>query len=213
MIFTLIISYSGGMGYFMVGNSILDMSALNSKLQSKGYPTFSNNFISLGGGGHGIVGKFTVGGEGHGFLGDEVSRENYTVSIGGGYGFFNLGYILYQGKSIIIYPIIGFGGGALTLGVIDRSSSSSFDDALDNPKGKSELTTGGFLMNLALSSDYLFSFSSDKIGGMLIGIRIGYVFSPLKSGWEMNGKDISGPNVNFSGPYVKLLIGGGNYGK
>ena len=50
----------GGRGYFMIGWSMLDIDKLNAQLSSKGYTEFSNNFISIGGGGHGIVNKLIM---------------------------------------------------------------------------------------------------------------------------------------------------------
>ncbi|MEO0197015.1 MAG: hypothetical protein ABIL89_05150 [candidate division WOR-3 bacterium] len=37
----------------MIGTNIIDIKSLNARLENMGYPKFSDNFVSLGGGGHG----------------------------------------------------------------------------------------------------------------------------------------------------------------
>jgi len=74
------------------------------------------------------------------------------------------------------------------------------------------LTTGSFLLNVALCTDYKINLSSDntKVSNFIIGMRIGYVFSPFKSGWEMDGIHLSDdPDGGINGPYVRMIIGGG----
>jgi len=167
----------GGRGYFMFGGNIIDIKSLNSKLESKGYSKFSDNFISFGGGGHGIIGKVIIGGEGHGLAGRETTSGSYKTSIGAGYGFFNVGYLIYTTGAINIYPILGLGGGGIGVKIIEKGTPS-FDEVLDNPKRSAELSTGGFLLNLALGADYLLKLGEDEKGGggLVFGLRIGYTY-------------------------------------
>jgi len=205
----------GGRGYFMFGGNIIDIKRLNSKLESKGYSKLSDNFISFGGGGHGIIRKVIIGGEGHGFTGRETTSGNYKTSIGAGYGFFNVGYLIYKTGAINIYPILGLGGGGIGVKIIEKGTPS-FDEVLDNPKRSAELSTGGFLLNLALGTDCLLKLGGDEKGGggLVFGLRIGYTFAPIKGDWEMDGIDISGgPDIGITGPYIHLMIGGGGFGK
>lgn len=67
-------------------------------------------------------------------------------------------------------------------------------------------------MNLALGADYLLKLGGDekREGGLIFGLRVGYILPMIKGGWEMDGIDISdGPKVGISGPYFRLMIGGG----
>lgn len=64
--------------------------------------------------------------------------------------------------------------------------------------------------------DYLLKFAEDETGkgGMLLGLRAGYTFSPVKSGWNMDDLEISGaPKIGITDPFIRLMIGGGGFGK
>lgn len=208
---------SGGMGYSMFGRSIIDIKDLNAKLESKGYSKISDNFFSVGGGGHSIINnRFIIGGEGHSLLGEKVTSGNYTNSIYIIYGFFNLGYIVYSIKDFRVYPLLGLGVGGMNLKITEKLTSLSIDDVLDVPTRGVEISTGGFLLDLALGIDYLLKFGGDEKerGGMILGLRAGYTLSPFKGGWQMDEIEISGaPEIGIKGPYIRLMIGGGAIGQ
>ena len=207
---------NGGMGYSMFGSSIIDIKDLNAKLESKGFSSMSDNFFSVGGGGHAIINnKVIIGGEGHTLLGDEVTSGNYQHSIIMGYGFFNLGYIGYSTKYLRVYPLLGLGFGGMNLKIAEKVTSLSFDDVLDNPERRVELSTGGFLLNLAIGIDYLIKMEEEEEGraGFVLGVRAGYTLSPFKSGCHMDEIEISGaPEMGMTGPYIRVMIGGGGIG-
>jgi len=199
------------MGYFMFGGNIIDIKTLNSKLKNKGYSELSDNFISLGGGSHRIINRVIIGGEGHRLIGREVTSKGYRTSIDIGYGFFNSGYILYSVSDLRIYPLLGLGGGGMNLNIVEKDSPS-FDEILTNPKRGATLSTGGFLLNLAVGADYLLKLAEDEEGrgGLIFGLRAGYIFAPIKGDWEMDGIGISGgPQAAITGPYIRIMIGGG----
>lgn len=213
----LVVKENGGMGYSMFGSATIGISDLNAKLEEKGYSTMSDNFFSVGGGGHSIINnKFIIGGEGHTLLGEEVSSGNFRNSTNITYLFANLGYVVYSIKDLRIYPLLGLGGGVMNLSIAEKTSSVSMDDILDNPKREVSISKGGFLLNLSVGIDYLLCFGQDETGrgGMLLGIRAGYTLSPFKSGWTLNDIDVEGsPEMGMSGPYVRFMIGGGGFGK
>ena len=207
----------GGMGYFMFGWSTLDIEALNSRLESKGYSSMSDNFFSFGGGGHGIIkNRVIIGGEGHGLLVEEVTSGNYKNSVNVGYGFFNVGYIVYTKKQLRLYPLLGLGGGGMNLKIREKPVSLSFDDILNDPERSVELSTGGFLLSFAVGMDYLLILGKDEEekGGLVFGLRAGYILSPFKSGWKMDEIEISGaPDMDITGPFIRLMFGGGGFEK
>ena len=54
----------------------------------------------------------------------------------------------------------------------------------------------------------------NEIWGMAFGLRIGYTFSPIKGDWKLEDNDVSGgPDIGVTGPYLKLMIGGGGKSK
>lgn len=130
----------GGMGYSMFGRTTIDISDLNSKLESKGYSTMSDNFFSAGGGGHRIFASgLIIGGEGHAVLGDKATSGNNKHSVNIGYGFFNLGYIVYSVQELRFYPLLGLGGGGMTFKIKEQVTSLTLDDILYNPGRKAEI--------------------------------------------------------------------------
>jgi len=203
-------------GYFMPGASILDLDNLNAKLQSTGYPSFSDNLFSLGGGGHSIINRFIIGGEGHGLMTSDkdftLANRNYKNKLDAGYGFFNLGYQIIANGGFSLYPLIGIGGGHLKLKITERASPS-FDDVLANPNRSAELSTGGLLLHASLGFDHLVGMRRDggRQGGFMLGLRAGYIFAPLKDDWRLNASEIAGgPELSVTGSFVRLMIGGGH---
>ena len=204
-----------GRGYFMVGYSQLNFDELNNCLTAKGYPELSNSLITLGGGGHAIINKFVIGGQGNAYLGSKeeakIGDDRYETSIAAAAGFFNIGYLLYSKNGLCIYPLLGFGGGGMTMKIVDQTSPS-FDEVLDNPKRNTSLTTGGFLLDVSVGMDYLIKMEEDEngYGGLVIGLRAGYTIALNKGDWILETIEISGgPDIGITGPYVRLLFGGG----
>lgn len=206
---------SGGVGFFMPGVSILTISKINSSLENKNYPKFGNTFTSFGGGGHAIISNFIIGGEGHGLVGKEITTDKRMVNLSSGYGIANLGYILYEKHGLMVYPILGFGGGGLSLSITERTIPT-FDQVIDSLKGHVELSTGSFVLNFALGADYLISFdkNANTRGGVLVGIRAGIIYTPIAGNWTMDENKVSGgPETGINGVYLRFLIGGGGTSK
>lgn len=200
-----------GRGYFMFGVHFLDIDDLNTRLASLGYAKFPTHFYTIGGGAHGILESgIVIGGEGHALLSQKETTGTFKTALGGGYGFFNVGYVVYQQNDFTVYPLLGIGGGSVTMKITD-SEAPLFDEVIGDPKRSTELSTGGFLLDMAVGLDYLFQVGEDeRDGGIMIGLRAGYTFSPSDSDWEMNGNEINGgPDFGVTGPYVRLMIGGG----
>ena len=203
---------SRGAGYFMFGGSFLDIGRLSTALERSGYSGLSGDFFTLGGGGHVVIGRLVLGGEGHGFSGKSSANGRYKIALSGGCGFFNLGYVLYSGKGLQVYPLCGLGAGSITLNITDRRTAS-FEDVLNDPGRSARLSTSGFLLNLGLQAEKFIGFGSRSRGegGLVIGVRAGYMFAPVKGGWELEKIEIDGgPGTAFAGPYIRLIIGAGS---
>ena len=132
----------GGMGYFLGGVGFV-------------YESGNNAIIgSTGGGGHSLSNNWVLGGEGHSVFGPENA---------GGYGFLNIGYTVLNKKNILVYPLLGFGGGSLT-----READSKVSVCV--------------LLNPSVDIDYLFYTSTT--GGILVGLRAGYTFPVYSDTWN-----------------------------
>jgi hypothetical protein len=205
-----------GRGYFMVGKSFLDMDELNTRLKENGYATFSDSPVSLGAGGHGIVrDRFVIGGEGHALLSrteeSTIGGVDYGSRLSAGYGFFDVGVLAMRAGGLDVYPMLGLGGGGVSLD-IRQSRIGSFEDLLEDPDRSATLSTWSFLINLGLGIDYLAVLGEGRNGegGIVIGLRSGYIFSPFNGDWDFKGETLpGGPEPGLNGAYIRLTIGGG----
>jgi len=207
---------NGGMGYFMMGVGTNDIGSLNAMLKDHAYWDMSDMFYSIGGGGHAIIKRFIIGGEGHNIIGDVVTSGNTKTSLWGGYGLANVGYVVFATKKLRLYPLVGFGGGGLTFKIVDTQGSPTFEELLDSPARSVELSTGCLLASVSFGLDYLIAHeeTEEGIAGMILGFRAGYNFAFSKGEWELDDVAVSdGPEIGFTGPFFRLMIGGGGAGK
>lgn len=205
----------GGGGGFAFGMSRFDPGELSTKLEAKGFSALEENSVSFGGGGYGVIGNVLLGGEGHGSQQDVFTSAS-EASISTGYGFFNAGYIVFSEKGLRLFPMIGIGGGGINLRIAERGAAPTFDEILDDPGRETNISTGGILFQFALGIDYLLRLGGDEKGGggLLFGIRAGYIYAPTKASWKMEDMDVlGGPDVRVTGPYVRFMFGGGGFGK
>ncbi len=199
-------------GYFMIGGSTLDIDALNSRLGNKGYSELSDTFTSIGGGGFiKVSDKVLLGLEGQVHIGGQessvIGSNNYSSRIIGGHVFFNTGYLVYSSDHLDLFPILGIGLGGMGIKIVQ----TSFDNILDNPHSFPNLSTYSFLLNFAIGTDYKIKLSGEETEEkfFIVGLRGGYAFSPLKSGWYQDEFKLTGaPDGGFIGPYVCLTLGG-----
>jgi hypothetical protein len=202
-----------GRGFFQVGLLRLDLDDLNSDLTGAGYPSFDRDALTLGGGGYGSHGRLLIGGEGHAILGGDKTTTDGArrLSLGGGYGLFRVGYVAVSRGGLDVFPLLGIGGGAMSISIAERSAPT-FDEVLTDPERAANLSTGMFLMDLALGANYRIAVSGedDDPGGFLIGVQVGYTFAPGSSSWTLDEVNnvAGGPELQIEGPYVRLSLGG-----
>jgi hypothetical protein len=135
---------NGGMGYFMGGVGMISESGNNSII------------YSAGGGGHALKNRLIIGGEGHSSFGPHNA---------GGYGFFDIGYAPVVKGRVILYPLIGIGGGSMT--------------------GSDDTVSKCVLLNPSVGCDYLLFRKARS--GILLGLRAGYIFTMYSNtfNWSM----------------------------
>ncbi|MBN1153966.1 hypothetical protein JXB12_03515 [candidate division KSB1 bacterium] len=201
-----------GLGYFMIGAHQLNLDKFNEVLVYRGYPELSNNFLSLGGGGYGFINNLVIGGEGSAVLNRSENANHTKIQLEGGYGMFDIGYVLFSSKSFKLYPLFGIGYGSFLLKAENQSVMPSFDELLDDPNRNLEVEMGSLILNFSVSADILKIMNEDKYGygGLVFGLRVGYLYSPYTSDWMIYEKTVpDGPELNFTGPYLRLTVGGG----
>ena len=198
----------GGSGFFGIGVNGLNMGPLNTRLSEAGYPTFPSELLAVGGGGYGVVaGRIMLGGTGYGLVAPSRGYQGREVSVGGGYGLFTMGYRFAPADQLVVYPQVGVGGGGLSLD-IGSTGANDFDDVLTQPNRAASLQKGSVLVSLGAGAEYRLG-TPEKPGGFQLGLRAGYILAPYSSGWALGEDRLSGgPDATFSGPYVRLTIGG-----
>jgi hypothetical protein len=199
----------GGAGYFAAGVQFTDLSDLNNRMADAGYPTFSSEMVSIGGGGYSVTNRILIGGEGHGLISGDQGYQGRNVSVGGGYGLFTLGYLFRPNRNLRVYPRLGLGGGGLQLEISDQGDATDFDDILDDPNRSASIGRASLLVSLGAGLEYQFSGPEER-GGFRLGLRAGYMLSPLESEWQLDDTTLSGgPDATLQGPFIRLTIGGG----
>jgi hypothetical protein len=173
----------------------------------------SGDYLTLGGGGYGARGRFLIGGEGHGLLGRSETTPGGArqLSTAGGYGLFRVGYLAVAGDALDLYPLLGIGGGGTSVKIAERDAPT-FDEVLADPERSATLSTGMFLMDVAVAVSYRVAMGQreEGEGGFLLGVQAGYTFAPGQASWTLDGINnvAAGPAYQIEGPYVRLSLGG-----
>jgi opacity protein-like surface antigen len=206
-------------GYVSLGVGSLDLGALNDRLVGNGYPSSPEHLFAIGGGGHGIGRRWVIGGEGQGLIGrtKDATRggRNDESTVTAGYGLFNLGYAVVKQRDLHVYPLVGIGGGGVSLRINERSSPT-FDEVLADPGRGVNVSTGGLLVQVGVGADKLFvRRRGERDGrpyesGLVLGVRAGYILMPYQADWAIDGTRVpGGPSADIAGPYVHVIVGGG----
>lgn len=202
--------HSNRMGDFQ---SYLDRSAL-------GYPTLAKTFWTVGGGGMFMGRGLVVGLEGVCLLDRRRAANGRASELGGAFGVLQVGYTLIESERFTLYPLLGLGGGAFSWRVQNEVRPESFEDAIRDPEKGSSLLNASFILQAALGADYWIRVKSGEraTGYIVIGLRLGYAYSPFGRNWELLTADqavelADGPMLGITGPFVRLVIGCGGIGR
>lgn len=205
---------SGGYGYFTPGATMLDTDGLNSYLGDYGFGDQHNgNRITLGGGGMMIVRNFILGGEGHSLMGQDFNNPTQSLNIKGGWGQFNVGYVLLGKKGMLLYPKIGIGGYNHRMVVTDAGQTASVDDVFfsGNYSG-TELIKNGLLLSGSIGFDYMPGFDETAGSGIVFGIEAGYNYAATDNNWTAYEANLAGgPALNMTGAFARIKIGFGGW--
>jgi hypothetical protein len=195
----------GGAGHFRFGYANHNLSAMNSWLPEN-YPELRNDFITVGGTGYVIMNRVILGGEGFGSTGTTVSRDTLSASPSIGRGMLNVGYVIYDYKNFLLYPLFGFGGGGTT---IRFRENAGFGNLVNRVKETDvSFTNSNLMLSISIGADSYF-LSENRKHGFSLGLRAGYIYAMQNTTWRRNHTEIAGPNMNTSGFYLTVGIGGG----
>lgn len=205
-------TYSGGAGYFAIGYG----NFLTSELQNflpEGSPELSNHHMLTGGGGYAMINDFIIGGSGYSITGESVSTDSYEANTSGGTGFFNVGYRVASSEDLNFYPLFGIGGGGLGM-EIKETNNLTTKEIVEDPGRAIQIDQSGWLVDFSVNLEWypISGGDDDGHGGLLTGLKVGYIYQPFENDWEYEGGNINNtPDFNLSGFYAQLTIGGGGF--
>lgn len=205
-------TYSGGAGSFQIGYGNFQTNKLQNFLPA-GAPSLGNHHLTVGGGGYAMINDFIIGGSGFSITGETVSTSNLEANASGGAGFFNVGYRVAGGKALNVYPLLGIGGGGLGM-EINQTANLTTSDIRSNPGRAITIEQSGWLFDLSMNLEWypIAGGNENDYGGLMAGLKVGYLYQPFADDWEYEGGDISNtPNFNLSGFYVQLTLGAGGF--
>lgn len=206
-------AFDGVKAYYQPGFAFLDTGPLNRTLEGAGFSPLSSTFITQGGGAHLVLERVILGASGQSLQGFRTtSNQGGSLSVSGGYGLFQLGYQVWAEEGFSLYPILGIGGGNLQI-TGSESLNNLFGFSQASPVNRIE--TSQVILDLGLGADYLIDLNGDpqQRSGLLVGLKLGYVFVPSPPQWENNRQVVSGsalPNISSQGPYISLSLGLGH---
>jgi|GEM_PF-1153797 len=196
-------------GSFELGKHDVDLSGVNAELDRNNAGSFNSMNTTIGGSGYFILDrKLLIGGEGAGFW-QSTSGTDARAKIQGGYGFLDLGLVPIYTENLLVYPMLGIGGGGARLSFRSRTGSDFYfgDEILYEYE---EPGFGSFALNFAVGTEVRFKFfqSRTSMGGLSLSGRAGYIWLPVEASWSVYDFEIFGsPEATFAGPYAKLGIG------
>jgi len=191
------------------GSGALDLSDLNMRLSSYGYPTLPQWYFTLGGIYQLSDGRVIGEVEYIRYINNSVTYNNYIATAGGWCSWVNIGYALINLPFLQIYPIAGIGGGTLSVKVTEDFSSSGFNNILSQTNKIVELEKATYTAFVGGGVDFVIDMGSDSPVDLLLGVRAGYVFDLSgSSGWASQGVALpGGPSSGFSGALIRVFIG------
>lgn len=186
---------------------------LNDRLDAAGYEEFGQSFLAMSGGLELSIRRLILGWEGTALLTDGQGSDNGLIAteLYGGEALFNVGYRVVSRDRFSIFPMVGAGAGTMQISFLP-ATAGSFNDILTNPQRMARMYAVTALVNVGAGLEYMMPvlrlWRGD--GGILLGLRAGYIFSPFSSNWRFENTSIAGgPDLDMSGPYVRGQIGVG----
>ncbi len=198
--------------YLSFGSSTINIGDLNTTLTANKYQPFPTTAWTLGTGTRNISGNIMTGSEGNFTLENSNLKVNgYNSYLSSSFSIIlNAGYVLYSTENFKVYPFVGGGVGRVNMEIIKDEKTPTFKEVLTNPVRGVPVSNTSVLLQLGVGTDYLIKIgkSEQQKGGIVVGLKAGYVFSVYSTGFQLKGADLSGsPSINNNGAYIKAYIG------
>jgi hypothetical protein len=201
----------GGGGAFSLG--VQTMSTTGITTFDPNAPTLNEVSFSLGGYTYWQFNKLLFGFKGAGVYGNNKEKGNYEYSSSSGYIMADFGYKLINKQKLFVYPFVGVGWGGAVYSINANSTINLTNPTTIYPPIYSgDFNSSNVVFDVGFRIEQLFGLTTEnnETGGGLVGIEIGYMFSPNSTNWRTNNNAevIGGPEQNLNGIYARILIGG-----
>ena len=193
--------------YVLGGYAQVQLDDLNERLATlpEPYSPVGEDLVLFGGGLHGRIDRVILGIEVATMYSIEEAEmaDERTASLSGMNGTLGFGFSIIQSRSFDFYPLIQLGATAATLEVEQRDDPT-WNDVLADPGRTSSLTSLMFYGSAGVGMDLTFR------NGFFLGLRGSWGYTPPTDGWSDEKGDImGGPELDMSGPSVRLMVGFG----
>ncbi len=194
-----------GAGYFGPGFTFFKYDDLNTLFAQHGMDLIEKQQFVFSGGGWGQGKRIRIGGYGIGGA-KTVSNDSLDIEVGYGAGFFELGYAIVNGRNFMLTPLVGIGGGGLSMKITPKyNRPTSLAGLINSPWGVAKVSKGGIAMYPGLAIDIPFGFVGITLKG-------GYMWSPMNGPWTLENLGSIGnqPDLKLNGPFatVGIMFGG-----
>jgi hypothetical protein len=154
--------------------------------------------------------------------GESPSRVPTGTQLGAVTGMISVGYSILSSRrhrlgglraGFDLFPLVGFGGSTIMVEVRDGAprDAATFDQQLGAPYDNATLTRDTLGLSFGGGLDFTLGEPLDDEGlevGAVLGMRAGYHSDVYGDGWYVYQQPLAGgPDLNLSGPYMKLLLG------
>jgi len=158
-----------------------------------------------------IYKRFMVGSEFGGLQGKVNDDNAMTSNVSQGFGYFNLGYLIIDNPSFMVYPFVGAGAVYSGLTLKNKTMTDWInDDYVIRSGQKGNFSSIGASINAGIS--FKKSCNPKHSGKQLqLGLDLGVHITPMKRDWEYKGSNEkvesfgSADNVGY---YARFTIGG-----
>ncbi len=207
----------GGLGYGSIGYTLLNINQKDFPLEGIGNANLSSNGLQFGGGGFLLFGsRFIVSGHGYGSVFDLNDLQNVDLTSTYGGGHLNLGYVLYNRNSLLLFPAVGAGGSGYRVEVMNLGAAPTrFGNQAIPSQSVAEFELPQTYLDININLHKLVDFGDDNDeGGISFGVSLGYQVSLGYTEWRVI--DSNDPVLDIAGNqiqsfYFRLHIGGGGF--
>ena len=201
----------GGGGAFSFGMQTWSLDGLDAFAPNG--PTLPSNNLSWGGYGYWQFNDWVVGFKGAGIYGRERLDDTYAYNMQGGHFMLDFGYKVINNQKFGLYPFAGVGWGGAGYSIDEKWTINLSESGVNKPvlySGSYNWSNAVFDVGFRIEQLFGLKQKGEETDGGLIGLELGYMFTPTSNDWRSNTNAtiIGAPDFNMNGFYARVTFGG-----